>query len=662
MPPDKGQATQPSMLSHVRSVGVLDSVRSSVAFNLSAIGCIGLLVVLAGTTGLLTATATRQARMQRVQALHDRVEAVATAIDGIDLTSRTMVQRVYPVLPALVGGDLRTDTSAGKLFAGAVVLDGNFDAVDRFSQQTGGVATIFARRDDGFLRIATSLRKQDGGRALGTLLDPSSAAYSALSQGRSYTGRANLFGKRYMTYYDVVRDAAQAVVGVMFVGFEIATFDKAVEEVVTDSRLFDTGRIVLIDPKTGPKEAVFAAHPTSAGKKVLDVYPNAEGFLADLTTIGSGALASPGILGSSDASTGERWVVRAVSATTGQWVVAEVSDREAMRDHWHTLLPFWATLAAASVGLSLGLLWLTRRQIGLPLLELGQATRAVAAGDLARGYTSVRKDEIGHVIRDVEAMRLSFLALLTALRQSADSIASASAQIAAGNQDLSNRTERASSDLQSTASAIDELTGTVRQTAASAQSARDLAGSTLGSMTRGTELMGGVTTTMAEIDASAKKIADIIGVIDGIAFQTNILALNAAVEAARAGEQGRGFAVVAAEVRQLAQRSATAAHEIKGLIQGSVAKVESGSGLVGSADLAIRETHAEVGRVHEIVNEISHAAAEQAAAIAHVNDTVAHLDASTQQNASLVEQSASAAKSLQEQAERLLAQIEKFRL
>ena len=262
--------------------------------------------------------------------------------------------------------------------------------------------------------------------------------------------------------------------------------------------------------------------------------------------------------------------------------------------------------------------------------------------------------------------------LLTALRQveqalvqvrgSADSITGAASEIATGNADLSQRTEQAASSLQQTASSMEELTSTVNQTAASARTANQLASSASEVAARGGAVVAQVVSTMNEINTSSKKIADIVGTIDGIAFQTNILALNAAVEAARAGEQGRGFAVVASEVRSLAQRSAEAAREIKTLIGASVEKVESGSRLVADAGSTMTEIVASVRRVNDIIGEISTATGEQSAGIGQVNGAVVGLDRMTQQNAALVEQSAAAAESLKAQAARLATLVGTFRL
>ncbi|WP_252717153.1 methyl-accepting chemotaxis protein [Herbaspirillum sp. B65] len=302
------------------------------------------------------------------------------------------------------------------------------------------------------------------------------------------------------------------------------------------------------------------------------------------------------------------------------------------------------------------------RTISSALGEAIQAARAIATGDLSTRIRGRANDEVGQLMQAIQQMTDSLVRIVSNVRNSASTIDTASAEIAAGNSDLSSRTEAQAGSIEETASAMEQLTSTVRQNADNAQAANTLASSASSVATEGGHAVQQVVETMAAINASSLKIVDIISVIDGIAFQTNILALNAAVEAARAGEQGRGFAVVASEVRSLAQRSAAAAKEIKELIDDSVSKVESGSRLVAQAGSTMQQVVESVRRVTDIVGDITAASAEQSDGIVQVNQAIGMMDQATQQNAALVEQAAAASQSLREQAVNLAQAVGVFRL
>ncbi len=359
---------------------------------------------------------------------------------------------------------------------------------------------------------------------------------------------------------------------------------------------------------------------------------------------------------------GYRLAARAVPNTDWTLVIA-VNDADALSGlaalaRNSIVLGVAMVIAAA---LALGLLTSTMlRRLG----SLRDAMQDIASGDgdLTRRIETTGHDELAQMSRAFNEFADKIEATLRRIRLTTDSVSTAASEIATGNQDLSGRTEQTAASLQQTASSMEQLTGAVQQTAVSAQTANGLAQQAAAAAGRGGEVVSQVVSTMDEINTSSKKIADIIGVIDGIAFQTNILALNAAVEAARAGEQGRGFAVVAGEVRSLAQRSAEAAREIKSLIGSSVEKVESGARLVQDAGQTMNDIVGSVQRVSHIIHEITTAAAEQSDGIGQVGQAMGNLDQMTQQNAALVEQSAAAAASLREQAHTLAAVVAEFKV
>ena len=339
---------------------------------------------------------------------------------------------------------------------------------------------------------------------------------------------------------------------------------------------------------------------------------------------------------------------------------SEVAERAAKAAQRATTISLVVMLVVCALGIA-GAIAFSRTVVN-PLDNAVRVSQAVASGDLTVARQVQGKDEIALLLNALHDMQISLSHVVSNVRNNADSVAAASTEIAQGNNDLSARTEQQASALEETSASMEELSSTVQANAENARTANQLAVSASTVAVQGGDVVAEVVTTMKGINDSSKKIADIISVIDGIAFQTNILALNAAVEAARAGEQGRGFAVVASEVRNLAQRSADAAKEIKTLIHASVERVELGTTLVDKAGATMSEVVSAIRRVTDIVGEISAASSEQSAGVAQVGDAITEMDQATQQNAALVEQSAAAADSLKAQAQQLVQAVAVFRL
>jgi len=488
-------------------------------------------------------------------------------------------------------------TFTPRLLNGDTLLNLNYREVDRFTFNTRSTATLFVVRGEDFVRVTTSVKKQDGERAVGTELDRSHPGYRMLRRGQSYTGYATLFGKQYMTHYEPILDSAGEVIGALYVGLDVS-------EVWTLS--------------IGAKLALLT--------------------LAAATVI----------------LLGYDWLLQTVILRD------RASPVGALTAFQQTVTIGFGLLGALLV--SALIFVTTRRGLGTQLLEAKVAAGKLAAGDLTAQVHVDRRDELGQLMQAINGISVGLASVVGNVRRASDTIALGVREIAAGNADLSARTEAQAGSLEQTTSTMDQLTSIGRANAEHATHANEHVASASDLAVKGGAVVGHVVTTMSFIRGSSHKIVDIISVIDTIAFQTNILALNAAVEAARAGDQGRGFAVVAAEVRSLAQRSATAAKEIKALITDSVGKVDAGGELVDQAGRNMTEIVAAVGNVVTLMSEITRASKEQSIGISEVNRAIGQMDEMTQQNVALVEQAAAAAASMQEQARALEDAVRVFRL
>ncbi|NTV69400.1 MAG: chemotaxis protein [Azonexaceae bacterium] len=767
------------------------------------------------------------------------------------------------------------------------VLNGKFEIVDRFTEKTGAVATIFSRKGDDFVRVSTSVKKENGERAVGTNLAKEHPALAELLAGKPYVGQATLFGKAFYTSYTPIFAKSGKIIGATFIGLDISTELEALKKQIRSLKVGETGYYFVLDASKGKDFGNLLVHPAKEGTNVLGA-KDAGGreFIREMLERGNGEISYPWInteLG--DTATREKIVVfdtlpdakwliaggtyldefHALSSQTTRYVVIGglilalllaaflylLISKLIVRPLQQKVLPVFNDLAEGRydtrldvgandevgqvlqglqsmqmqqgfnvaeaqriandnlririaldcvsanlriaddegkviyankgllttlrqiepglreqqpnfsvdgfIGSNIGVFyqdpaaalkslrelqgtrqteldigrriyniitnpiinergqrlgtvgeWVDRtaelnaqrsvadlvsrasagdlgarldtsslegfyKELGTGINSLVETSGAaigeiadllsrVADGDLTQTLTSSYQGTFGRLRDDANQTVTQLRNLVGEIQLSAQMINTAAKEIASGNQDLSGRTEEQASSLEETASSMEQLTSTVRQNADNARQANELAGTAQRVADKGGEVVGQVVNTMSAIHQSSSKIADIIGVIDGIAFQTNILALNAAVEAARAGEQGRGFAVVATEVRNLAQRSAAAAKEIKGLISDSVDKVETGNKLVDQAGRTMEEVVSSIKRVAKIMGDISDASTEQSAGIEQVSLAVSQMDEVTQQNAALVEQAAAAAESLEEQAHQLTQTVAVFRI
>ncbi|CDG82693.1 methyl-accepting chemotaxis protein [Janthinobacterium agaricidamnosum] len=555
-------------------------------------------------------------------------------------------------------------TPAPALKSDGKLLNMDFSVADRYTAQTSAVATIFAASGDEFIRISTSLKKENGERAVGTKLDHGHPSYAQLRAGKSYVGLATLFGKQYITQYDPLRDAGGKVIGVLFIGLDVSTNLSMLKDKLRQVKLGQTGYLFIISTAQGKDYGKLVLHPNSEGKSALD-FKDADGqpFIQHMLDQKNGTLrytwAAPG----ESASQAREKHLSYREFKPWNWIVAGGAFTDEITAEARQLRNRTALFSAVALLIFGGLLWLlVRASITRPLLRAEAAAAQISGGDLTVQLQASGHDEIARLLHAMNRISGNLSGVVGQVRGGAEQIATASGEIASGNQDLSSRTEQQASSLEETAASMEQLSATVGNNVEHARQASQLARQASDVAALGGSAVAQVTATMDAIKQSSGKIADIIGVIDGIAFQTNILALNAAVEAARAGEQGRGFAVVATEVRNLAQRSGAAAREIKDLILDSAGKVEAGDKQVAHAGATMEQVVASVRRVTDIMVDITQASEEQRSGIEQVNQAIAQMDQVTQQNAALVEQAAAAAEALQDQADDLRQVVQIFKL
>ena len=627
--------------------------------------------IIAALIATITVLTSGMLERRAIESVRNELHGVSSTVELFNKTVSSQAVSFGRIFRAGLPGEFALDEATTVDVGGRQVptlsvaghpLNLDFSAPDAFTERTGGNATIFAAAGEDFVRVTTSVKKENGERAVGTTLDKASPAYPALRAGRNYVGLTTLFGKQFITQYEPVRDATGKVVGALYVGVDITADVATLKERIRAVKVGETGYFYVLSAVPGKSYGDLIVHPSKEGENILDSQ-SADGraFVKEMLEKKEGAISydwkNPGELQAREkfAAYSEmkdwNWVI--VGGTYQDEITAAATE---LRNRFILF-----GLAALAV-LATVLYFLVRATVTLPLAEVQAVAARIADGDLTAQAKARRDDEIGRLTGAINEIGARLSSVVGQVRDGAEHIATASQEISTGNLDLCSRTEEQAASLATTASSMDQLTTTVRQNADNARQADQLARSASEVAQKGGSTVSQVVARMDSISQASRKISDITSVIDGIAFQTNILALNAAVEAARAGEQGRGFAVVASEVRNLAQRSAAAAKEIKVLIEASNSEVDAGSRLVAQAGVTMQEVLDSVQRVTDIMSEISSASQEQTQGIEEINRSVVEMDTVTQQNAALVEEASAAAQAMHEQADALARSVRRFRL
>ncbi|AGX87078.1 methyl-accepting chemotaxis protein [Candidatus Symbiobacter mobilis] len=543
-------------------------------------------------------------------------------------------------------------------------LNAEFALVDQYTSNTGAVATVFAKTGDDFIRITTSLKNEQGNRAIGTLLGQAHPGYKIVSEGRTYVGLATLFGKQFMTRYDPIRDEQGQLIGLSFIGLDFTDYLVSLKSTMREMKIGKNGYYYVLDTGSGDRYGKMVLHPSLEGKDMLDTKDtDGREFIKEILEKKNGIIRYPWINQEMGESQARDKIAAYAYLPSWNWVIVGSTYLDEYTGAVTTMRNSYALVGLVLILLlSSGLNWMIRRMIFTPMGRVILAAQAIANGDLQTTLRVESEDEVGQLMLAINNIGQGLSGVVQSVREISHGIATASHAVAQDNSDLCARTEAQANSLEQTDVSMEELRQAVQHNAHGAHQANQLALGASEVAAQGGTAVSEVVNTMQGINAASRKIADIIGVIDAIAFQTNILALNAAVEAARAGEQGRGFAVVASEVRSLAGRAAQAAKEIKALINTSVERVEQGMVQVDRAGTTMTEVVHSIRKVTDLMGEISAASGEQSHGVEQVGGAIHHIDQVTKENAALVEKMAATAVELQNQSDELVRMVSAFRV
>ncbi|ARF51630.1 methyl-accepting chemotaxis protein [Pantoea stewartii] len=632
--------------------------RTSLGVKLCDLTSVSVGVLLLVLTLIQSQNASRQLESL---AMDDMVNQVQGITEMASMFNATLTQEVgnytqlfVSFLPKRFSRDETSRIQVGEfstptLRAGLKTLNLDQIAVDDFTDRTSAVATIFVRDGDNFIRVSTSLKKEDGSRAIGTQLDRTSGAWKKVTQGEIYRGLATLFGHRYITQYQPVKDDSGTVIAIIFVGVQIDKQYGLMREKVLARRLGDSGHFYVLNGTPGAMQGQYLFDKQAEGKR-----PDwQEGVLNAMLTQPEGVQQAD--------IDGETKMLAWQQLPGWNWiVVGEVNRDSLLAPVIHSRNMFLITGLILVLLFAPCFVWYSRRAITRPLQQVIHLAEQYAAGNLLVHLATTRHDEVGQLINAINGIGEGLEKIVAQVRRAAQEISDGTDTIAASSHNISEQIGRQASSVEETSASMEQFGATVEHTADSLRQAMSLVAEASSIVDNGNQTVTRSVNTMSAINVSSQSIADITHVIESIAFQTNILALNAAVEAARAGEHGRGFAVVAAEVRALAQRSAQAAKEIDTLIATSIRHVAEGHALSEQTRDAMSEIVTHIEQVQALMGEINVAAQQQTAGIGLVNLAMNQISQATHQNSELVTQAEQTAQSLSDKGHHLTQLVSVF--